>query len=96
MKAHNDLSAKIVENTGFKVIWGSGLSISASLDVRDANEASCTQVTEVIGFMNETTTLPILLDGDTGYDNFNNARRLLMKLNKMGIAGICLEDKNFS
>jgi phosphoenolpyruvate phosphomutase len=95
MEAHNGLSAKIVENTGFKGIWGSGLSISASLGVRDANEASWTQVTEVIGFMNEATTLPILLDGDTGYGNFNNARRLVMKLDKMGIAGVCLEDKLF-
>jgi len=95
MEAHNGLSAKIVENTGFKGIWGSGLSISASLGVRDANEASWTQVTEVIGFMNEATTLPILLDGDTGYGNFNNARRLVMKLDKMGIAGVCLEDKIF-
>ena len=95
MEAHNGLSAKIVENTGFKGIWGSGLSISASLGVRDANEASWTQVTEVIGFMNEATTLPILLDGDTGYGNFNNARRLVMKLDKLGIAGVCLEDKLF-
>ena len=95
MEAHNGLSAKIVENTGFKGILGYGLSISASLGVRDANEASWTQVTEVIGFMNEATTLPILLDGDTGYGNFNNARRLVMKLDKMGIAGVCLEDKIF-
>jgi len=29
MEAHNGLSAKIVEETGFKGIWASGLSISA-------------------------------------------------------------------
>jgi len=29
MEAHNGLSAVIVEETGFKGIWGSGLSISA-------------------------------------------------------------------
>ena len=38
------LSAKIVAETGFKGIWASGLSMSASLGVRDANEASWTQV----------------------------------------------------
>ena len=31
MEAHNGLSAKIVEEAGFKGIWGSGLSISASM-----------------------------------------------------------------
>ena len=31
MEAHNGMSAKIVEEAGFKGIWGSGLSISGSL-----------------------------------------------------------------
>lgn len=44
MEAHNGLSAKIVEEAGFKAIWGSGLSISAAMGVRDSNEASYTQV----------------------------------------------------
>lgn len=44
MEAHNGLSAKIVEEAGFKAIWGSGLSISAAMGVRDSNEASWTQV----------------------------------------------------
>src|SRR3954447_19037088 len=43
MEAHNGLSAKIVEEAGFQGIWASGLSISASLGVRDNNEASWTQ-----------------------------------------------------
>jgi len=42
MEAHNGLSAKIVEETGFSGIWASGLSISAELGVRDCNEASWT------------------------------------------------------
>ena len=95
MEAHNGLSAKICENAGFKGIWGSGLSISAALGVRDANEASWTQVLEVINFMNDGTNIPILLDGDTGYGNFNNARRLVQKLDQIGVAGVCLEDKIF-
>jgi phosphoenolpyruvate phosphomutase len=64
MEAHNGLSAKIVEETGFKGIWGSGLSISAALGVRDNNEASWTQVLEVVEFMSDATTIPILLDGN--------------------------------
>ena len=40
MEAHNGIYAKIVEDAGFKGIWGSELSISAVLGVRDNNEAS--------------------------------------------------------
>ncbi len=40
MEAHNGLSARIVEEAGFQGIWASGLSMSASLGVRDNNEAA--------------------------------------------------------
>jgi len=95
MEAHNGLTAKIVEEAGFKGIWASGLSISASMGVRDNNEASWTQILEVLEFMSDATTIPILLDGDTGYGNFNNARRLVKKLESRQIAGVCIEDKLF-
>jgi len=95
MEAHNGLSSKIVEETGFKGIWASGLSISASLGVRDNNEASWTQIIDVLEFMSDACTIPILLDGDTGYGNFNNVRRLVKKLEQRDIAGVCIEDKLF-
>jgi phosphoenolpyruvate phosphomutase len=34
-----------------------------------------------------------LLDGDTGYGNFNNVRRLIKKLEQRDIAAVCIEDK---
>jgi len=95
MEAHNGISAKIVEEAGFKGIWASGLSMSAALGVRDNNEASWTQVLEVLEFMADASSLPILVDGDTGYGNFNNMRRVVKKLEQRGIAGICIEDKLF-
>lgn len=95
MEAHNGISAKIVEECGFAGIWASGLTISGALGVRDNNEASWTQVLEVLEFMSDNTSVPILLDGDTGYGNFNNVRRLIKKLEQRQIAGVCLEDKLF-
>ncbi len=95
LEAHDGLSAKIVEEAGFKGIWGSGLCISASMGVRDNNEASWTQVLEVLEFMSDATSIPILLDADTGYGNFNNVRRLVRKLEQRGVAAMCIEDKLF-
>lgn len=94
-EAHNGLSAKIVQEAGFKGIWASGLSISAQFGVRDNNEASWTQVLENLEFMSDATTIPILLDGDTGYGNFNNMQRLVRKLEQRHIAAVCIEDKLF-
>lgn len=95
MEAHDGLSARIVEESGFDGIWASGLTISAALGVRDNNEASWTQVLEVLDFMADATSVPIMLDGDTGYGNFNNFRRLVRKLCQRGIAAVCIEDKIF-
>ena len=95
MEAHDGLSAKIVEESGFNGIWASGLTMSAALGVRDNNEASWTQVLEVLEFMSDATDIPILVDGDTGYGNFNNVRRVVRKLCQRGVAGICIEDKLF-
>jgi phosphoenolpyruvate phosphomutase len=95
MEAHDGLSARIAEEAGFKGIWASGLSMSAALGVRDSNEASWTQVLEILEFMSDATSIPILVDGDTGYGNFNNLRRAVHKLCQRNIGGICIEDKLF-
>lgn len=95
LEAHNGLSAKIVEEAGFAGIWGSGLAISAAMGVRDSNEASWTQVLDIAEQISDATTIPMLLDSDTGYGNFNNVRRLVTKLEQRGVAGTCIEDKLF-
>lgn len=95
MEAHNGISAKIVEETGFKGIWASSFALSAQFGVRDSNEASWSQIVDMLEFMSDTTSIPILLDGDTGYGNFNNLRRLVTKIGQRDIAGVCIEDKVF-
>jgi phosphoenolpyruvate phosphomutase len=93
LEAHNGISAIIGEEAGFKGLWAGGLCMSAQYGVRDSNEASWTQVLEMLEFMADATSIPILLDGDTGYGNFNNVRRLVRKLEQRGIAAVCIEDK---
>lgn len=94
-EAHNGLSARIVQEAGFKGVWGSGLSISAQFGVRDNNEVSWTQIVDQLEFMSDAIDIPILLDGDTGYGNFNNMRRLINKLEQRDISAVCIEDKVF-
>ena len=95
LEAHSGISAQIAEEAGFKGIWASGLAISAQCGVRDNNELSWTQVLEILELMADATTIPILLDGDTGYGDFNSVRRLVTKLERSGGAGVCIEDKLF-
>ena len=48
LEAHNGISARIVEEAGFQGIWASGLALSAQFGVRDNNEASWTQVVDMV------------------------------------------------
>ena len=95
MEAHDGLSARIAQEAGFEGVWASGLTVSASFGVRDNNELSWTQVVDHVAFMAEAVDVPVLLDGDTGYGNFNNMRRLVRKLEQVGVAGVVIEDKLF-
>src|SRR5262249_1680431 len=94
-EAHNGLSARIVEEGGFEGIWASGLTMAAALGVRDNNEISWSQVLQMLEYMSDASTIPILVDCYTGYVNFNNLRRFIKKLESRGLAGACVEDKIF-
>ncbi len=95
MEAHDGVSARIAAEAGFEAVWASGLTMSASFGVRDNNELSWSQVVDHVGFMADAASVPILVDGDTGYGNFNNMRRLVRKLGQVGVAGVTIEDKLF-
>lgn len=95
MESHNALSAKIAERAGFSGLWASGLTISAALGLSDRNEASWTQVLDIVEFMTDHVDVPILLDGDTGFGNYHNVIRLVKKLCQKHVSGVCIEDKIF-
>ncbi|WP_049823353.1 phosphoenolpyruvate mutase [Bradyrhizobium sp. WSM2254] len=95
MEAHDALSGAIAKRAGFKGLWASGLSIASSLGYRDANEASWSQLVDVVERIVDSTELPVLVDGDGGFGNFNNARLVARKLRQRGAAGIALEDSCF-
>ncbi|MDX8515199.1 phosphoenolpyruvate mutase [Mesorhizobium captivum] len=95
MEAHDALSASVAEAAGFRGLWASGLSISSCLGYRDANEASWTEIVDAVHRIVEATQIPVLVDGDSGFGNFNNARLFARKLHQRGAAGVCVEDKSF-
>jgi len=95
MGAHDGLSARIAAEAGFPALWASGLCISTALGVRDSDEASWTELLDMAARVVEASQLPVLVDGDTGHGNFNTARRFTARAERIGAAGVCLEDKLF-
>ena len=93
--AHDGLSAKLVELNGFEGVWASGLEISASHAVPDANILTMTDYLQAAGIMNDTVSIPVVADCDTGYGNSNNVMHMVKKYEAAGIAGVVIEDKQF-
>jgi phosphoenolpyruvate phosphomutase len=95
MGVYDGLSARIAAATGFGAAWASGLCMSTAMGVRDCSEASWSDVLALVSRIVDTVDLPVLVDGDTGYGNFNTARRFVVHAERIGAAGVCLEDKVF-
>ena len=95
MGAHDGLTAKLIGEAGFEGVWASGLEISASYGVPDANILTMTQYLAKATEMTDATSIPVIADCDTGYGNVNNAIYMVEQYEKNGIQGICIEDKLF-
>ena len=93
--AHDGLGAKLIAEAGFDGVWASGLEISASYGLPDANILTMSEYLERAVEMNEATSLPVIADCDTGYGNINNVIHMIEKYEKAGIAAVCIEDKLF-
>ena len=92
---HSALTAQLVEEAGFEVVWASGLEISAAHGVPDANILSVTDVLQAASEMAAAVSLPVLADSDSGFGNIGNVMAMVKAFESADIAGICLEDKTF-
>jgi phosphoenolpyruvate phosphomutase len=92
---HDGLSARIAQDSGFQVLWASGLGISASYAVPDDSILTMTEFLNAARAMNDATDLPVLADCDTGFGDARNVARMVDQYERAGIAGVCIEDKVF-
>ncbi len=88
------LSAKLIEQTGFNVMFMSGFAASASrIGEPDLGVMTLTEVLDQLNNITDATTLPVIGDGDTGYGNAMNVQRTVRSFAKIGCAGVLIEDQ---
>jgi phosphoenolpyruvate phosphomutase len=93
--AHDALSAKLIEEAGFDVIWASGFGISAVNAVPDANILTLTETLDAVRRMVDAVGIPVVADCDNGYGNAINVMRTVAEFERAGAAGVCIEDNVF-
>lgn len=92
---YDGLSAILAEREGFKVIYASGGAISRAHGYPDIGLLSFTEVLAALGHIVKATTLPIIADADTGFGNEINVQRTVQEFERIGVAGLHLEDQTF-
>jgi len=94
--AYDALSALLVEQAGFEAIYLSGASIAyTQLGRPDIGLVSFDHVADVVGRVAERVSLPLIVDGDTGFGNAVNVQRTVRIFERMGASAIQLEDQTF-
>ena len=94
--AYNALSARLIEREGFSAMYLSGAVLANSVGgVPDTGLMSLTVARDHADHIARSTTIPIIMDADTGYGGPENAARTVRVLESVGVSGIHLEDQEF-
>ena len=92
--AINAYHAKLAEKTGYKAIYLSGGGVAAgSLGVPDLGISTLEDVLIDIRRITDSSSLPLLVDVDTGFGGAFNIARTIRSVEKSGAAAVHIEDQ---
>ena len=94
--AYDALSAKLIEQAGFRQFFTTGFGLAAStLGEPDIGLLTQTETLDRARRIAHTVDIPLVADMDTGYGNPINVIRTVRECVQAGIAGIILEDQEW-
>jgi 2-methylisocitrate lyase-like PEP mutase family enzyme len=89
------ISAKLVADAGFRVMFMSGFAVSAArLGLPDTGLISFAEMLDTLrNCCNAARDVPLIGDGDTGYGNALNVQRTVIEYARAGAAAVMIEDQ---
>lgn len=87
------LSARVAEEAGFEAVYVSGGAVARSAGVPDLGLLTMTEVLARLREVVDAVTVPVFTDADTGYGGVLNVRRTVREMERLGAAGLHLEDQ---
>lgn len=91
--AYDGLSAKVIEETGHTAVYSTGGGIARSSGFPDMGLITLSETIARVTRIVDSTSLPVIVDIDTGYGNALNVMRTVRELERAGAAAIQLEDQ---
>ena len=91
--AANALTARAIEDAGFKAIYITGAGIANTfLGMPDIGLTTLTEVAAHVAAIRDAVKLPLIVDGDTGFGNALNMARTIRVLERSGASAIQVQD----
>lgn len=92
--AHDALTARVIEKSGFKAIYMTGYGQAASsLGKPDIGLLTMTEMLDRARKLSSCVDIPVIADADTGFGNAITVMRTVEEYEAAGVAAIQLEDQ---
>jgi 2,3-dimethylmalate lyase len=92
--AYNALTARLIEQLGFDVVYATAAGISNSmLGLPDVGLMCMAETLSQVNYIVNATSLPVIADIDTGYGNAVSVYRTVKEFEKAGVAALQMEDQ---
>ncbi len=86
--------ARIMEQSGCEALFvGTGGVVGAYTGLADVGTATMTECVQIAGWIAESVSLPVIMDGDTGHGGIMAVRRMVRECIRAGIAGVRIDDQ---
>jgi 2-methylisocitrate lyase-like PEP mutase family enzyme len=85
--------AAVIERLGFEALHLSGHAVHKSLGLPDAGLATAGEFESRIMSIVDCVSLPLIVDGETGFGGVRNMRRTMRLLERVGASAIHFEDQ---
>lgn len=90
------LSARLAVEQGCRVLHVGGYALSAvRLGLPDVGLLTLSENVDAVSRIADSVPVPVIADGDDGYGNHLNIRRLIREMERGGLAGMHVEDQVF-
>ncbi|KAF4918304.1 Carboxyvinyl-carboxyphosphonate phosphorylmutase [Colletotrichum viniferum] len=89
------LSSRFCEEAGFPIVFLAGYAMASAFGLPDTGYIAFQEVAAKVQEVARVTSVPILVDGDTGYGGPINVRRTVEGFATAGAAGIMIEDQTW-
>jgi len=93
--AYDCITARTVAQAGFDAVYMTGAGTAATLGFPDYGLLTMSEMADNAGRLAAAVAVPVIADADTGYGNELNTTRTVREYERLGVAGLHIEDQGF-